>query len=141
MRYFILITICLFVYNSSFAQFVPTERGLTIIVTDGTDAAKHSELQPPDSTDFMDPIRPLGMADAIQAAAFIDRPSYGLAGFLLVFCVNDSISGRQGILFVNGEKYMGIYRLIRQKISLDEQIPSNMLPYKLQGTVFLLGVS
>ena len=81
------------------------------------------------------------MADAIQAGAFIDRPQYGLAGFILVFCVNDSISGQQGRLFVNGEMHRGIYRLIRQKISLDEEIPEGMLPYRLSGTVFFLGIS
>ncbi|MFK7807421.1 MAG: hypothetical protein AB8F74_06405 [Saprospiraceae bacterium] len=143
MRNLILAAIALLCFQTAQAQFSSTKKdGLTIIVTDGTDVGKNSTLQPPDSTtNLLDPIRSLGMSDAIQAAAFIDRPSYGLAGFLLVFCVNDSIGGNQGRLFVNGEMYKGIYRLIRQKISLEEQIPDNMLPYKLSGTVFFLGVS
>jgi hypothetical protein len=37
--------------------------------------------------------------------------------------------------------YKGIYRLIRQKLSPEEVIPETMLPYKLSGTVFFLGVS
>jgi len=144
MKNYILTLLCLFAYQFSYAQFTSTAKdGLTIIVTDGTDQGKNSELQPPadSTTNLVDPIRSLGMQDAIQAAAFIDRPSYGLAGFLLVFCVNDSISGNQGRLFVNGEMYKGIYRLIRQKLSPEEEIPETMLPYKLSGTVFFLGVS
>ena len=142
MRNLILIVACLLFYGSANAQFTPTEKGLTIIVTDGTDHGKNSTVQPPDSTSqFLDPIRSLGMADAIQAGAFIDRPQYGLHGFLLVFCVNDAIGGNQGRLFVNGEMYKGIYRLIRQKISPEEEIPFNMLPYRLKGTVFFLGIS
>ena len=124
------------------AQFVPSQQGLIIIVTDGTDRGKNSEVQPADTTvRFTAPINPLGMKDAIQAAAFIDRPQYGLYGFLLIFCVNDSIGGEQGRLFVNGKMYKGIYRLIRQKNTPDEEIPENMLPYRLSGTIFLLGIS
>ncbi len=144
MRNLILTLLCLFFYQFSYCQFTSTAKeGLTIIVTDGTDNGKNSELQAPadSTTNLVDPIRSLGMQDAIQAAAFIDRPSYGLSGFLLVFCVNDAIGGNQGRLFVNGEMYKGIYRLIRQKLSPEEEIPETMLPYKLSGTVFFLGVS
>jgi len=125
----------------SIAQFEPTEKGLTIIVTDGTIEGKVSTLQPPGNNDFTDPIRPLGMANAIQAGAFLDRPSYGLSGFLLIFCVNDSIEEEQGYLEVNGEIFRGIYRLIRQKLSPDEEIPEGMAPYRLGGTVYFLGIS
>ncbi len=131
------------------AQFTPSEKPLTIIVTDGTDEGRHSEIQPrmpSDSTQakgvqFLVPIRSLGMSDAMQAAAFLDRPDYGIAGFLLVFCVNDSIGKKQGLLEVNGEIFRGVYRLIRQKISIDEEIPEGMRPYRLGGTVFFLGIS
>ncbi len=143
MRNLIIVALALLMQGTVLtAQFAPTKKGLTIIVTDGTDAGKNSVLQPPDSTArFLDPIRPLGMADAIQAGAFIDRPQYGLTGFILVFCVNDAIGGEQGRLFVNGKVHKGIYRLIRQKISVDEAIPDGMLPYRLSGTVFFLGIS
>ena len=124
------------------AQFTPSEKGLTIIVTDGTDSGKHSQLQPPGKDSlFLDPIRPLGMTDAIQCGAFLDRPTYGRAGFLLIFCVNDTIGGQQGMLVVNGKMERGVYRLIRQKIAIDEEIPEGMESYRLSGTVFLLGVS
>ena len=135
------------------AQFTPDEGSdLTIIVTDGTDEGHDSKIPTkPKSTSsgsydaytmlFLDPIRPLGMADAIQAAAFLERPKYGKAGFLLIFCVNDSIGGKQGILDVRGTEYKGVYRLIRQKFTIEEPIPEGMAAYKLQGTVFILGVS
>lgn len=152
MRYFFtLLTLSLF---SSFAnaQFTPVEKGLTIIVTDGTDEGRRSEGPttpkgvdgpgvPKNTTEFLDPIRPLGMTNAIQAAAFLERPLYGKAGFLLIFCVNDSIGDKQGEYEVNGETYKGVYRLIRQKFVPEEPIPEGMAPYMLGGTVFILGVS
>ncbi len=122
------------------AQFTTAENGLTIIVTDGTEIGKKSIQQAPGG-EFVDPIRPLGMADAIQAAAFLDRPSYGKAGFLLIFCVNDSVGDQQGILIINGKVERGVYRLIRQKNAIDEEIPEGMLPYRLSGKVYLLGLS
>jgi len=124
------------------AQFSTAENGLTIIVTDGTDVGKKSIQQPPGvGSDLVDPIRPLGMSDAIQAAAFLDRPTYGKAGFLLIFCVSDSIGDQQGILIVNGKVERGVYRLIRQKNAIDEEVPEGMLPYRLSGKVYLLGLS
>ena len=141
MKLFIISTICLLLPILSQAQFTPSEKGLTIIVTDGTDGGKRSTQQPSDSTQFKDPIRPLGMTDAIQAGAFLERPAYGMTGFLLVFCVNDSIDDRQGVLNVNGEYFYGVYRLIRQKVSADEEIPEGMAPYRLSGTVYFLGIS
>ena len=81
------------------------------------------------------------MAEAIQAGAFLDRPLFGVSGFLLIFCVNDSISGQQGDLVVNGETYKGVYRLIRQKLSPDEEVPQGMETYRLSGTVYFLGIS
>ena len=123
------------------AQFTPSEDGLTIIVTDGTFEGTNSEIQPPSDLKFQSPIRPLGMADAIQAAAFLERPDYGLTGFILVFCVNDSIGGKQGMVNINGEVYNGVYRLIRQKMTIDEEVPEGMTPYRLTGTVYFLGIS
>lgn len=147
------------------AQFKPTDKDdLTIKVTDGTDDGRHSELVKkdddanatkkngrdiPTSYDqipekplvFQDTIRPLGMSDAIQAAAFIERPKFGLAGFLLIFCVNDSIGGMQGTYESNGETHKGVYRLIRQKFTPEEPIPRGMTPYTLGGTFFIIGVS
>ncbi|HHH49805.1 MAG TPA: hypothetical protein ENK52_02370 [Saprospiraceae bacterium] len=134
---FILILLPIF----SFAQFAPTEKGLTIIVTDGTLDGVRSTVQPPGDLRFQDPIRPLGMADAIQAGAFVDRPDYGLAGYILVFCVNDSIGDQQGSLVVNGQLFYGVYRLIRQKRSVDEEIPEGMTSFRLSGTVYFLGIS
>jgi hypothetical protein len=81
------------------------------------------------------------MMDAIQAGAFVDKPDFGKSGFILIFCVNDSIGGKQGSLVVNGEEYKGVYRLIRQKMRLDEDIPAGMTSYRLSGTVFFLGIS
>ena len=124
------------------AQFSGTEKGgLTVIVTDGTLNSRHSPQRPPGNGRFQDPIRPMGMVDAIQAAAFVERPDYGMAGFLLIFCVNDSVGGKQGTYTINGQTYRGIYRLIRQKIRLDEEIPAGMTTYRLAGTVFFLGIS
>lgn len=124
------------------AQFKGAEKGggLTVIVTDGTYNSKHAPQRPPGGK-FQDPIMPIGLMDAIQAGAFVDRPDFGKAGFILIFCVNDSVGGKQGTLMVNGEEYKGIYRLIRQKMSLDEEIPPGMTPYRLGGTVFFLGIS
>ena len=81
------------------------------------------------------------MVNAIQAAAFLERPIYGKAGFLLIFCVNDSIGDQQGEHIENGQVYKGVYRLIRQKFTPEEPIPEGMAPYKLGGTIFILGVS
>lgn len=123
------------------AQFKPSENGLTVIVTDGTFAGTDSPARPPGEGEFSDPIRSLGMMDAIQAGAFTERPLYGKVGFLLVFCVNDSIGGEQGTLTIHGRSYKGIYRLIRQKMSADEEIPEGMTKYRLKGTVYFLGIS
>ncbi len=123
------------------AQFAPTEKGLTIIVTDGTNEGKNSVVQPPSDVNLRDPIRPLGMTDAIQAGAFLERPAYGINGFLLIFCVNDSIGGQQGTLVVQGQVFNGVYRLIRQKMTPDEPIPEGMTTFRLSGTVYFLGIS
>lgn len=127
----------------SYGQFQgqPQGKGLTVIVTDGTMSAKNSPLNPPGPNLFKDPIRPLGMEEMIQAGAFIDRPSYGEYGYILAFTVGDAIGGKQGELEFNGEKYKGVYRLIRQKISADEIIPKGRTTYRLQGLVFFLGVA
>ncbi len=123
------------------AQFAPSESGLTIIVTDGTALGKKSPQRPPGNAKFTDPIRPLGMMEAIQAGAFVERPEYGKAGFILVFCVNDAIGGKQGTIMVNGKPIRGVYRLIRQKMSPNEQIPEGMTGYRLSGTVYFMGIS
>ncbi len=141
MRYFFFFLCCLLLPNLLQAQFTPSDKGLTIIVTDGTYTGKKSLQQPPDSAKFQDPIRPLGMTDAIQAGAFLDRPSFGQTGFILIFCVNDSIDDKQGMLNVNGEYFYGVYRLIRQRFTQDEEIPEGMAPYRLSGTVYFLGIS
>lgn len=83
----------------------------------------------------------MGMVDAIQAAAFTERPEFGKAGFILIFCVNDTVGGKQGSITINGQTYKGIYRLIRQKNSVNERTPTGMTNYRLEGTVFFLGVS
>lgn len=141
MRHFIVFFLVLPLFSQ--AQFTTEIRdSLTIIVTDGTEIGKKSVLQPNSpGADFYDPIRPLGMADAIQAGAFLIRPEYGKAGFLLIFCVNDSIGDLQGTITMNGREYKGVYRLIRQKVAIDEELPEGTQPYRLSGTVFLLGVS
>ncbi len=125
------------------AQFssTNTDKGLTIIVTDGTMGGQDSPLRPPSNLNYQDPIRPLGMQDAIQAGAFLTRPDYGRMGYLLVFCVGDKIGGQQGSLLVNGQIVRGVYRLIRQKLSVDEKIPEGMTTYRLKGTVYFLGIS
>ena len=141
MRNLILFCSILFLPALVAAQFTPTDDGLTIIVTDGTQTGKKSTIQPPSNIAFQDTIKPLGMTDAIQAGAFLDRPEYGKAGFLLVFCVNDSIGDEQGTLIVNGEVFFGVYRLIRQKMTPDEEIPEGMTAFRLSGTVYFLGIS
>ena len=142
MRLLILLSCLCFTLSSLNAQFSPTEKGLTIMVTDGTNIGRNSNLQPPnEETIYVDPIRPLGMSEAVQAGAFVERPIYGVSGFILVFCVNDSIGGQQGSLVVNGVEYKGIYRLIRQKLSPEEEIPNGMRSYRLSGTVYFLGIS
>lgn len=139
----LIITLTLFLPVLASAQFSgsPTPKGLTVIVTDGTMDARHSPQRPPGNGRFQDPIRPLGMVDAIQAGAFVERPDYGLTGFILIFCVNDTVGGKQGSYTINGQTYRGIYRLIRQKIRVDEKIPEGMTTYRLAGTVFFLGIS
>ncbi len=168
MRYFFTLVAITLSSAFSFAQFQPAEKGLTIIVTDGSkdgrnselvkkaaDAAKKAKKGPKDGPSsygatggrinpalvLADPIVPLGMNDAIQIAAFLKRPEYGKAGFLLIFCVNDSIGGEFGEYEVNGETHKGVYRLIRQKFTPEEPIPAGMSPHKLEGTFFILGVS
>ena len=141
MRNLILILVVSFLPNLIFAQFSPTDDGLTIIVTDGTNDGRNSQLQPPSDVNLQDPIRPLGMTDAIQAGAFLERPDYGITGFILIFCVNDSIGGQQGTLDVKGQIMNGVYRLIRQKFIPNEAIPDGMTPFRLSGTVFFLGIS
>lgn len=127
------------------AQFAPKGgdggENLTVIVTDGTFKAHNSPQRPPSNAKYTDPIRPLGMVEALQAGAFLEAPRFGKAGFILVFCVNDSIGGKQGVLERNGTIYKGVYRLIRQRMSIDEPVPEGMTTYKLEGTVFFLGIS
>ncbi len=144
-------------------EFKPAEQDrLTILVTDGTDSGRDSKIQPKGANDktkdkmipksydmvegrtqmvFADPIKPLGMDDAIQAAAFLERPEYGRAGFMLIFSVNDSIGGKQGTYVANGVEYNGVYRLIRTKYTSQEPIPPGMAAYRIMGTIFILGVS
>jgi len=125
----------------AYGQFSGTPKGnLTVIVTDGTYSTKNSPQRPPGGK-FKDPIHPLGMVDAIQAGAFLEKPDYGLEGFLLIFCVNESIGGNQGTLVINGETFRGVYRLIRQKMKANEEVPPGMTLYRLEGTVFFLGIS
>lgn len=124
------------------AQFsTVNDADITIIVTDGTYDSTHSPQRAPGDAKFTDPIRSLGMQEAFQAGAFTVPPKYGKVGFLLVFCVNDSVGGKQGTLELNGNTYYGIYRLIRQKISSEEEVPEGMTTYFIKGTVFFLGIS
>lgn len=136
---FMVLLVLPFVASAQFAQMEKSE--ITIIVTDGTYDSQHSPQRAPGDAKYTDPIRSLGMVDAIQAGAFTVRPKYGTVGFLLVFCVNDSVGGKQGTLEMDGNTYYGIYRLIRQKISIDEEVPEGMTSYRLKGTVFFLGIS
>ena len=159
MKYFPLL-FCLFLTSSSaFAQFQPTNEGLIIKVSDGTEKGKNSELSSkgdiPTSYDhvgrigaksanqpaFTDPIHEFGMSDCIQAAAFLERPEFGKAGFMLIFSLNDSIGGNQGTYTAGGKAYKGVYRLIRQKKSASEVVPSKMTSYRIEGTFFLIGSS
>lgn len=142
MKQIILLTALLAPFFAS-AQFTGTDdkESLTVIVTDGTFTAHDSPQRKPGSAKYTDPIRSLGMVEAIQAGAFLEQPKYGKAGFLLVFCVNDSVGGKQGTLIRNGTTYYGVYRIIRQKMRIDEEIPEGMTGYRLEGTVFFLGIS
>ena len=166
MKYLLLISCLLFVSYSAQSQFQVDENGLTIIVTDGTENVKNSEISNrsdiPTSYDqigsragsrsgkfasaknsivFNDPIRSLGMKNCIQAAAFLDRPKFGKIGFMLIFSLNDSIGGRQAIHLENGKTYKGVYRLIRQKTFANEVVPKGMTTYEVEGTFLLLGIS
>ncbi|MFT6319940.1 MAG: hypothetical protein ACJAT4_000862 [Granulosicoccus sp.] len=165
MKYLLLISCLLFVSYSAQSQFQVDENGLTIIVTDGTENGKNSEISNrsdiPTSYDqigsrpgksgksgsaknsmvFNDPIRSLGMKNCIQAAAFLDRPKFGKIGFMLIFSLNDSIGGRQATHLENGKTYKGVYRLIRQKTSANEVVPKGMTTYEVEGTFLLLGIS
>ncbi len=159
MKYFPLLICFLLASASAFAQFKPTQEGLIIKVSDGTERGKNSELSGkgdiPTSYDnvgkvggkatnqpaFTDPIYEFGMSDCIQAAAFLDRPKYGKAGFMLIFSLNDSIGGNQGVYTAGGTTYKGVYRLIRQKSSPSEVVPPNMTSYRVEGTFFLIGSS
>lgn len=156
---------CAFLFVTSVnAQFKPSEKELLIIVTDGTDDGKNSEVVTPRDIPtsygdvgsggkggkttakgglvFTDPIRSLGMTDCIQAAAFLERPTHGKLGYMLIFSVNDAIGGKQATMTAqDGKTYKGVYRLVRQKSSSDESIPAGMTTYKVAGTFFLLGIS
>ena len=168
---FITLCICLvFAFTTANAQFKVSEKGLTIIVTDGTDKGRHSKVSEgndiPSSYEyiggdkgkgkqgrhsakstsknqmvFTDPIRELGMTDCIQAAAFLERPKYGLTGFMLIFSINDSIGGKQATLVRDGKTYKGVYRIVKQRTSSDEAIPKGMTTYQVEGTFLLLGIS
>ena len=136
------------------AQFLPDGKPLTIIVSDGTEGGRDSEVVTPrdvpqsydqipgQGLQFDDPIRPLGMKNCIQAAAFLERPDFGIKGYMLVFTLNDSIGGKQATLVAeDGREYKGVYRLIRQKLSADEPVPRGMTNFTVSGTFFLLGIS
>lgn len=149
MKQLILLLLCFLTFPSlSQGQFTPdVTRPLTIIATDGTYSAKDSPLnQRPGARSapgptFTDPIRPLGMRTAFQVGAFLERPLYGKMGYLLIFSVNDSIGGEQGILEVNGQIVKGVYRLIRPRSSSEEPPPKGASIYTVSGTIYLLGVS
>lgn len=149
MKQLTLFLLCFITFPSlSQGQFTPdVNRPLTIIATDGTYSAKDSPLNrrtganPAPGPVFTDPIRPLGMRTAFQIGAFLERPLYGKMGYLLIFSVNDSIGGEQGILEVNGQIVKGVYRLIRPRSSPDEPAPKGTSIYEVRGTIYLLGVS
>ena len=167
MRFIIAFCCTLFAFTSANAQFKTGEEELMITVSDGTDAGKNSGSVIPGEADFgtrakgasntksnanakskknelvLDaPIRSLGMTDCIQAAAFLERPTHGIVGYMLIFSINDSISGRQASLDMpDGKTYQGVYRLVRQKSNSDEKVPEGMTTYSVEGTFFLLGVS
>lgn len=161
---FISFCICfLFIINTSDAQFKTSKKGLTIIVSDGTDDGRNSDVlteknipteyanvagratkkskTTKNNIAFTDPIRELGMTDCIQAAAFLERPQYGKIGFMLIFSINDAIGGKQATLVKDGKTYKGVYRLVRQKTSSKEPVPKGMTTYKVVGTFLLLGIS
>ena len=164
MRYLLTFCCAVFFISAAQAQFKTEEKELMILVTDGTDYARSSDIVTPNDIPtsydnvgggkgkgnttskgglvFTDPIRSLGMTDCIQAAAFLERPVYGKLGFMLIFSINDSIGGKQAIYTAqDGKTYKGVYRLVRQKSSSDEAIPAGMTTYKVAGTFLLLGVS
>lgn len=156
MKYLFVFCSMLLGFTTATAQFSISEEELMIIVSDGTNTGRNSEVtqprdippsydytgKPENSLAFTDPIRSLGMTECIQAAAFLERPMYGKVGFLLIFSINDSIGGQQAALTMqNGQTYYGVYRLIRQKISPEEPVPPGMTTYQVLGTFFLLGIS
>lgn len=165
MKFIFAFCLGLFAFTSINAQFIPDEEQLMIMVSDGTDEGKHSNPIIPGERTLPSgisakggrdskastkknelvldaPIRSLGMTNCIQAAAFLERPMYGIVGFMLIFSTNDSIGGKQASLTMpNGETYQGVYRLIRQKTSEDEEVPEGMTTYNVAGTFFLLGLS
>ena len=163
MRYILFFCCTLFAFASANAQFKAGEEELMITVSDGTDKGKHSNPIIPGEADFSKkgvqgktskkaakknelvldaPIRSLGMTDCIQAAAFLERPTHGIIGFMLIFSINDSIAGRSAsITMPDGNTYSGVYRLVRQKTSSEEKVPEGMTTYSVEGTFFLLGVS
>ena len=165
MKYLSLCLCFLFAITAASAQFKSTKKGLTIIVSDGTDKGRNSDVltskdiptsydyvggksgknssasKTKNQLEFTDPIRELGMTSCIQAAAFLERPKYGKLGFMLIFSINDAIGGKQATLVKDGKTYKGVYRLIRQKTSADEPTPKGMATYKVQGTFLLLGMS
>ncbi len=164
MKYLLLSASLLLVSFTTQGQFKVDANGLTIIVTDGTEKGKNSQINdgsdipssydyvgkgsksgnakaPKGSMVFTDPIRSLGMTDCIQAAAFLERPKYGKTGFMLIFSLNDSIGGKQATLDQNGKTYKGVYRLVKQKTSAEEEVPKGMTTYKVEGTFLLLGIS
>ena len=155
MKYLLTFCCVFFALTAANAQFEANDEDLMILVSDGTSDGKHSKgiikSNIPESYDQVDgakklvldaPIRSLGMTDCIQAAAFLERPTHGILGYMLIFSVNDSIGGKQAnITMSNGQTYSGVYRLIRQKTSAEEAIPAGMTTYSVSGTFFLLGMS
>ncbi len=163
MKYLSLCICFLLAFTSASAQFKSTKKGLTIIVSDGTDKGKNSDVLTPKDVPtsydhiagksgkkskavnnnivFKDPIRELGMTDCIQAAAFLERPKYGKLGYMLIFSINDAIGGKQATLVKDGKTYKGVYRIVRQKTSSREPVPEGMTTYRVKGTFLLLGIS
>jgi len=161
MKFLSVFTLIFFFTTNGFSQFQPTKDGLIIMVSDGTENGRDSKLTgkgdipasyeytdrktakgaKKNTTTFTEPIRPLGMTECIQAAAFLERPEFGKKGYLLIFSLNDSIGGKQGTLEANGKTYKGVYRIVRQKSSSSEKTPKGMTNYRMQGTFFLLGIS
>ena len=166
MRYLSLCICFLLALTSASAQFKSTKKGLTIIVSDGTEEGRNSDVltskdiptsydyvggksgkksaaaaKKKNEVEFTDPIRELGMTDCIQAAAFLERPKYGKTGFMLIFSINDAIGGKQATLVKGGKTYKGVYRIVRQKTSAKEPTPKGMATYQVKGTFLLLGMS